>query len=323
MSAVVAFQAVPAVVAEASRDPVTVYLANLAPAGRRAMQGRLEAAALVLQGRTPGRGQQKPELGLPWHSLTFAHVSALRTRLQEHYGSAATVNLTLAAIRGVTRAAFNLGLMPAEEYQRIRNVPPVRAERLPSGRALTRGEVEALLDTCEDTPAGRRDAALIALMYTTGLRRSEAVGLNRADYEAATGELRVRGKGNKERLVHVVNGTADALADYLAARGDEDGPLFLPSQKGGELAKRRMTAQAVYGLLKQRAERAGVRTFGPHDLRRSCITALLEAGADLGTVQKLAGHSNVQTTARYDRRDEKAKRQAAGLLHVAYRPKRA
>ena len=303
----------------ASREPVMVYLAGLAATGRRAMQCRLEAAALVLQGMAPGRGQQKPELNLPWHELTFAHVSALRSKLQEHYQSAATINLTLAAVRGVTRAAFNLGLMPAEEYQRIRNVPPLKCERLPSGRALARGEVEALLDVCSDTPAGRRDAALIALMYTTGLRRSEVAGLNRGDYESTTGELRVRGKGNKERLVHVVNGTSLALADYLTVRGDDDGPLFLPSQKGGELVGRRMTAQAVYGLLKQRAEQAGTKSFGPHDLRRSCITALLEAGADLGTVQKLAGHSNIQTTARYDCRDEKAKRQAAGLLHVAYR----
>jgi integrase len=320
MSVVTAFEAVPAV-ADGSRDPVVVYLAGLAPTGRRAMQSRLRAAAALLTGATPGRGQPRASLSLSWHTLTFAHVSALRTKLQASYGSPATVNLTLAAVRGVARAAFNLGLMPAEDYARLRQVGPVKGTTLPKGRALTRGEVEAMLDICEATPAGRRDAALLALAYTTGCRRAELVGLDLADFHAETGELKVRGKGNRERLVHVVNGTACALRDYLVVRGNEPGPLFLPSRKGGELVHRRMTPQAVYGLLKTRAEKAGVEPFGPHDLRRSCVTALLEAGADLGVVQKLAGHANVATTARYDRRDERAKRQAAGLLHVSYRPK--
>lgn len=305
--------AVPAV-ATAARNPASVYLAGLAPTGRRAMHYRLQAAARVMGLDTANVA------ALPWHELTFAHVVALRTKLMETYPSSATVNMTLAAVRGVCRAAFNLGLMSGDEYQRIRNVEAVRGERLPAGRALTRGEIEALLETCDSTATGKRDAALLALMYTTGLRRAEVVGLDVGDYEAATGELKVRGKGNKERLVHVVNGTALALGDYLTARGNEPGPMFYPSTRKG-LVARRMTAQAVYNLLKCRAAKAGVKDFGPHDLRRSCITALLEAGADLGTVQKLAGHSNVQTTARYDRRDERAKRQAAGLLHVSYRPK--
>jgi integrase len=321
MTAVATFATLPATVTAGSRDPVVVYLAGLAPTGRRAMQHRLAAAAALLTGGKPGRGQPKASLALPWHSLTFAHVSALRAKLLEHYRSPATVNLTLAAVRGVARAAFNLGLMPAEEYTRLRNVGPVTGSTLPKGRALTRGEVEAMLDTCEATPAGRRDAALLALAYTTGCRRAELVALDLADFDQDSGELKVRGKGNRERLVHVVNGTASALRDYLAVRGDAPGPLFLPSRKGGELVQRRMTAQAVYALLRTRADKAGVAPFGPHDLRRSCVTALLEAGADLGVVQKLAGHANVATTARYDRRDERAKRQAAGLLHVSYRPR--
>lgn len=308
-------------VAEASQDPVTVYLAGLAPTGRRAMKSRLEAAVLLFQGKKPG--SEKPSLDMPWHQLTFAHVSALRTRLQDTYESAATINMTLAAVRGVARAAFMVGRMSADEYQRIREVKPVKGESLPKGRALNRGEVEALLDTCEDTPAGRRDAALLALMYTAGLRRSEAVGLHRNAYDAETGELRVTGKGGKERLLYVVNGTAEAMADYLEVRGSEPGYLFLPSRKGGELVHRGMTSQAVYAMLQDRQKRAGVKACSPHDFRRSFITSLLEGDVDLGTVQKLAGHSNIATTARYDRRDEKAKRRAVETLHVGYRRRAA
>ena len=87
---------------------------------------------------------------------------------------------------------------------------------------------------------------------------------------------------------------------------------------GDPLVNRRMTDQAVLMLLRRRAAQARVPAFTPHDLRRTFVGDLLEAGADMVTVQKLAGHANVQTTARYDRRGEETKRRAAELLHVPF-----
>jgi len=299
-------------VAPLDQNPAAVYLAGLAPTGRRSMLSKLSRAAQAL-----GFGDA---FAAPWADLRFQHVAAVRTKLQEENLAAATVNTVLAALKGVARAAFNLGLLSGEELERIRSVKPVRGEKLLTGRALATGEVAALLRICvkTDGAGGARDAALIALMSAGGLRRSEVVGLDRADYDAETGELVVRGKGNKERLLYVNDGAAHALSDWLAHRGDEPGALFQPVSRGGNVRRHRMTDQAVYNMLVRRARQAKVRRFSPHDLRRTFVSNLLDAGADVVTVQKLAGHANVQTTARYDRRGEEAKRKAVGMVDTPY-----
>jgi len=155
-------------------------------------------------------------------------------------------------------------------------------------------------------------------MYACGLRRDEIVSLNMEHYNAETGELKVRGKGNKERLLYVDNGALDALDDWLSVRGDHEGALFHPVRQGGKIQERKMTDQAIYNLLLNHAKQAGITRFSPHDLRRSFISELLDRGADIVTVQQLAGHASVQTTANYDRRGERAKKKAIGLLHVPY-----
>jgi len=295
-----------------TQSPALVYLASLAPTGRRAMTSRLKYVA--------GLFNQAYE-SVPWQQLRYQHIAAIRSKLQESQLAPATINATIYALRGVARAAFNLGLMSAEDYQRLRDVKPVKGERLPAGRALSVGEITALLDTCNASTIGIRDGALISLMYSSGMRRAELVGLDINHYNQETGELKVLGKGNKERMLYISNGAAEALADWLTTRGNTPGALFNPVTKTGKIQARHMTAQAVYNLLCNRAGAAGIKRFSPHDLRRSFISELLDRGADISTVQQLAGHSNIQTTARYDRRGEKAKRKAQELLYVPYRRK--
>ena len=113
-------------------------------------------------------------------------------------------------------------------------------------------------------------------------------------------------------------GAIEALAAWLTVRGDEVGPLFFPVRRGGRIERRRLSAQAVLYTTKKRAQQAGVAHFSPHDLRRSMVSSLLDAGADLSVVQQLAGHSSPSTTARYDRRPEAVRRKAAGLLAIPY-----
>ncbi len=297
------------------QNPAAVYLAGLnSKAGRRTMRQVLDLIA-----RTLSNGQLDA-FNFPWGQLRYQHTQAVRTWLVETY-KPATANKALCALRGVLKQAWMLGHMTAEDYHKAREVKSVRGQTVPAGRELSREEIGALLSVCENdpSPAGVRDAALLALLYGAGLRRAEVVELDLDDYDPQAGQIVIKGKGRKERMAYLIDSLSRAMKDWLEVRGLEPGPLFLPIRKDGDLESRRMTTQAVYNLLRKRAAQAGVRDFSPHDLRRTFVSDLLEAGADIAIVAKMAGHANVQTTARYDRRPEEAKRRAANLLNVPYR----
>lgn len=296
----------------ADRHPAAVYLARLAPGSRRTMSEALDMVAGIL---TSNRCNMQ---SLDWSALRYQHTAAVRSALADLYAPA-TANKMLAALRGVLREAWRLGQMSAEDYHRAADLPSVRGTTPPRGRALDGDELSQLFARCalDKSPAGVRDAALLAVLYGCGLRRSELVGLDVSDYLSKDGALRIRsGKGNKARTNYATGGARSAIESWLKARGKLPGPLFCPVNKAGKIANRRLTDQAVRKILLKRAKEAGVERFSPHDLRRTMIGDLLDAGADISTVQRLAGHANVTTTARYDRRGEAAKRKAAELLRV-------
>lgn len=298
----------------ADRHPALVYLARLSPSSRRTMRQSLDTVARLVTGGACDA------LTLDWSQLRYQHTAAIRSRLAEAYGPA-TANKTIAALRGVLREAWRLELMPAEAYQRAVDLERVRGEAPLRGRAIDRGEVLALVEACrrDGSALGMRDCALLGVLYAGGLRRSEAVGLDLADFDPEAGTVTVRhGKGNKARTVYATNGAARALKAWIALRGPEAGPLFYRGRKGGHLERERMTPEAVRDVLKRRCQAAGVKPCSPHDWRRTFVGELLDAGADLATVKALAGHANADTTARYDRRGERAKATAAGLLHFPY-----
>ena len=185
------------------------------------------------------------------------------------------------------------------------------------------GEIQALFASLGDDPASARDAAILSVLYGGGLRRSEAVALQVDDYDGATGALTVRhGKGDAARQVWATNGGKEALDAWLRVRGTAPGALLQPVNKGGRIERRAMSAQAVMMRLRSIADRAGVRRFSPHDLRRSFVGELLDGGADISSVQGFAGHASVTTTQRYDRRGDHARKRAAELLHVPYQAPR-
>lgn len=291
-----------------SQSPAAVYLARLS-SGSRPTQLR----ALQVICRIPDAGANPATF--PWHRLDYSHTAFIRSQLAGEYAPA-TANRMLAALRGVLREAWRLGEMDIEQCERACDLAPIRGSRQPKGRMLVPEEMRRLLAVCPSTPAGLRDAALIAVLYSGGLRRAEVVGLNVTDYNAEEGTLTVIGKGNKERSLFLVDWALDRLAVYLPLRGDA-GPIFVRVRKGaGGLTDSRLTPQAVRYIVRERCREAGVPEISPHDFRRSMISALLDAGIDLATVKDMAGHANVQTTARYDRRGRNRMRVAAQRLQL-------
>ena len=235
----------------------------------------------------------------------------------ERYSPAST-NKMLAALRGVLRESWRLGFMDAEAFHRAIDIKTVKGSTIPKGRSVGAGEINALVEDCyhDVSPAGIRDAAILALLYAGGLRRSEVVGLDLADYDTEAGGLKIlASKGNKARTVYLGNGAKAAVAAWINVRGDEPGSLLYRIRKGGKVIPVRLTDQAIWVILEKRFRAAKVKPFTPHDLRRTFAGEMLDAGVDLVTVQKLMGHASPVTTSRYDRRDEKTKMEAATKIH--------
>jgi integrase/recombinase XerD len=301
--------------------PAAVYLASLTSEhSRRVLASDLRVIAALLLGIDAEDIEEIDLFNLNWSALRYRHTTAIRVRLIERY-SPASVNRMLSALRGVLKEAWRLGTMTAEDYHRAVDIPNVKGETVPAGRELSQGEILALVNVCKSdhSPAGVRDAAIIGLLYTCGLRRAELVALLRDDFDAMTGRLLVRaGKGRKQRTVYAAGGALHALLDWLRVSAWESGPLFMPILKSGRITPRGMSAQSIYDMVKKRAIQAGVNDFSPHDFRRTFVGEMLERGVDIATVANIAGHASVDTTRRYDRRPEAVKRKAADKLHFPY-----
>ena len=225
----------------------------------------LRAIVAVYTGREVDAVTEAEVLAFPWAQMGFQHVQKVRAALAERYAAPASANKILSALRGVLYAAFRLGQMSAEEYQRASDVEAVKGSTLPKGRALKTGEIGALFEACDPGKAqGARDAALLAVLYAAGLRRSEAVALDLGDYDQETGVLTVRsGKGRKARTGHATNGAKAALDAWLVKRGWDAGPFFLPIHRSGSIQGRRMTDQSVLSILERIRLRAKVRPSPP------------------------------------------------------------
>ncbi len=292
------------------KHPVEVYLNRLAPSSRRGMLIALNNLARTIFNGQAGASE------LDWAELRYEDTTKLRKAMAERF-TTRTANYHLCGLRGVFKECWRLNLMSHADYARAVDLKQLRGKDNTSGRALTHEELVKLFRACDadPSPAGLRDAAILGVLYGTGLRRSELTALRVADYSG--GVLTVHGKGNTTRLAYVVGQAQGHLERWLELRGQAEGPLFVAINKARRLGSGRLIGESVARILNRRAVEAGVERFSPHDVRRTTATHLLENGVDLNTVKGILGHANISTTILYDRRGEQAKQKAAELLGCA------
>ena len=250
----------------------------------------------------------------------FANAPAARTPLSRvdtlavrsylaalHRGQLARRSIArhLSALRSFFRWACREGHL---EKNPARGVP---APRLPKTlpRALTLADTEGLLDADPEGGFPERDRALFELLYATGMRVSEASGLDLEDVDFSSRLCRVTGKGRKQRIVPFGEAAADALSEYMPPRAARRGQAGFSEEAEGEplfvnVRGGRLTTRSMARLLKRRLAAAGLPAeISPHALRHTFATHLLEAGADLRAIQELLGHASLSTTQKYTHLD--------------------
>lgn len=284
------------------RDPVEVFVRGFA--SRKSQKTMREAVSRI-----------KKVAALPpdfsgWQFLDAAHTSEIRFRLINQY-SPRTVGVSLAALKGVLRAAWRLKLMSTDAFMRAIDWGKGVGKRLQAGRSLSPEELTTLIEFCDaqEEAFGVFLRAVFALLFGAGLRANEICDLSRRAYSAESRSLRFLRKGNKEQILPL--GVAEALAieDWIRARRLLTSPwLFVRVYPTEKSRRRRLTGKLNVKQLEYLCEivarDAELKPFSPHDGRRTFATTLLRKGVDLRTVQQLMGHASPDTTALYDKRGE-------------------
>lgn len=267
-------------------------------------------------------------------SLTKSLVEEYASHLQKLGYSPATINQHLTAIRWwaskvLDAAEDHMPDNPATQKTvkraaRVLAVENVKGSRPPRGRYLSKEEQSALLGACtaDPTPAGIRDAAMIAAALSCGLRRDDLTTLtmdNIKNVQEDSCDLVVHGKGDRVDTLYLYNGGFKRLMTWLAVRGQDPGRVFCQVRKNDKVnTEGSLSGEALRRILDLRQVGLGLpEHIAWHDFRRTFICTLLDKGHDLSTVQKLARHRSPDTTANiYDIRGEKVKRAAVQTLEI-------
>ena len=269
--------------------------ADLVPAFLRYLAAERGASAHTLRSYAADLAELQAFLrGARVPGLAAADARVLRGYLAWLHGrglAKSSIARKLASVRSCYRFLARRELVAANPARQLAS--PRLPRRLPS--VLPKDESKDLLDApSEDTLAGRRDRALLELLYASGVRVAECCGLDLEDLDRRHGTVRVMGKGRKERVVPVGEIALEALDAYLDRRGGGNGPLFRNARGT------RLSTRSVHSIVRQRARAAGLaRRVTPHTLRHTFATHLLGEGADLRFIQELLGHSRLSTTQRY------------------------
>ncbi|QDU72603.1 Tyrosine recombinase XerD [Mucisphaera calidilacus] len=249
-----------------------------------------------------------------WAELSDARIRAhLQDLSTKQELAAVSVARHLATIRVFARYLLSTGLFEADPAEML--IQPKIGRKLP--HAPSYEVVNQLLSTPHpDEPLGRRDRALLELLYACGLRASELANINLNDLQRDLGVVRVLGKGSKERIVPIARTALDHVEAYIEhdrpelARHDKPSQRLFLSRTGQPI-----TRIVVWQIVKRHAARAGIRKIHPHVLRHAFATHLLAGGADLRVVQELLGHANINTTQVYTHVDRSRLKDVISSFH--------
>ena len=316
-------------------DPVKEYLESLgSDASRSGMRTSLRTVYRLMNITPDNDGDSSAIVSWFWFTFDAARFSEVRALLVKEDYKPATVNHVLSAVRGVVHQMWYLGYITKEDAERISSVRNVANHQdEPAGREILLAEMRTILFRCTlditDPVRGAaafRDAALLSLLWSTGIRRQELARLSVSSVDITSGEIHIIGKGNKPRTVYVAGGALEALTAWTSHRalfhnGTEpapDAPLFPNIDRWGCVGNRYMSFESINRIVTRRYKDAGLEALTPHDFRRTFVGNMLTAGVDILTVGGICGHSSVTTTARYDRRKNEQRRNAAALVLTPY-----
>jgi site-specific recombinase XerD len=236
---------------------------------------------------------------LPWWEIRARHVSLIRSQLAE-VSAPRTVNRDLSLLRSVLRVAWENETISTDAYHHAVGIRGVDKDKTKAGRALEVTELHALVRAGEEweAPEGPRALAVLALMYSGGLRRAEVAGAVTENFDADGSKIALVGKRGKRRIAYLPRGWSAHIESWIAL--GKRGPRLIGVK----------SPESIGRILEELRVRARVAPFTAHDLRRSFGTHLLADGKDLSLVRDLMGHDDVRTTMLYDRRGEEEMREA-------------
>lgn len=265
-----------------------------------------------------------------WHTetapdqvLTYSLITSYMASLEEAFNPSSRAQ-ALAAIKTLCTTIHKQDRADLDLYTVtvIQAIKPGRYKPGLQGKMIPAEDIGRLLDACRrDTkPAGLRDASIIALLHSTGMRRAECANLVLDDYAQAEAKVTIRETKNKQdRIAYLTQGAAYHLSNWLSSRPPAPGPIYWRAKRGGDLwPGKGMSGAAIYNIVRRRCTEAGIESYTPHDFRRTLISNLLDQQIDISLVSKIVGHSSAAMTAKYDRRDDDRMKRAIGKIYTPY-----
>lgn len=292
------------------RKPMQVFLDNYSESSTRTVLSTMNKIAGLLS------GGKADAMSLEWESVRYEHYAALRKQFEQIY-KPSTANRCLAFIKKMARVLQSMELITPSRALAIRDIRPFKETNELAGRLIDIDEIENLLEMPlknKNTAKGLRDYAMLLLLITSGVRRSELANLSVKDFDYETGSIDIlEGKNNNSRIIYLPQRTAEAIYKWLQYSGFINHPnhrMFCAINKGGSISDRELSGTDVYRTICGYVDKTELTRLSPHDFRRTYISLLIDKGVDLVTVSKIAGHSDIKQTVSYDRRNDDAKQRA-------------